>query len=483
MDRRAFTKSMVTLFSGAFRQWQLAMPLADYSLGAGDRFNVRDFGAVGNGDSDDTHAFELALARAGKQGGTVLVPKGRFLVRRPIHLLDGVSLQGEGEDSVIYRTEGEALGLACIDRREVVIDNLALSGLFAFGVLLERSTKVAVTRCRISGARLGWLSSGYSGGIFLTLSDNVTLADNRLSANGLNRPGVLTFDIQVNGFGEKVSSSGIRITRNHCESVDTQCCIAAYDTRSSEISDNVCSGAKTGPNNNNGYGIMIYQTPGSPGSCTNNKVLRNRVSRTGGSAIYLQKCDHSRVANNEITNSASVQRDETLPVGGIALNGSQYVTVAGNTIGYVGKAGISVASNREGVGHVIIDHNRVHDAGGMGIHLRGVLTDVKVTNNVVERTRGGIGGYTSDPQDLIVISDNRVSATSGSSPGIILANGARSNVKNNHIIDSGGYGLALTFRDAVSVDSNNEVSGSGRAFGGQYPNTRISRASLPAAAK
>jgi polygalacturonase len=40
----------------------------------GTTFNVRDFGATGNGTSNDTAAFERAMAQAAQVGGVVYVP-------------------------------------------------------------------------------------------------------------------------------------------------------------------------------------------------------------------------------------------------------------------------------------------------------------------------------------------------------------------------------------------------------------------------
>ena len=45
------------------------------------RWNVHEFGAVGDGVADDTAAFQTALqAAADAGGGTVQVPAGRYLI-------------------------------------------------------------------------------------------------------------------------------------------------------------------------------------------------------------------------------------------------------------------------------------------------------------------------------------------------------------------------------------------------------------------
>ncbi|MCX7765540.1 MAG: glycoside hydrolase family 55 protein, partial [Candidatus Sumerlaeia bacterium] len=59
----------------------LAGVFSHFSLA--DSINVKDFGAIGDGKTDDTKAFQTALDTAsGKDeiGGTVFVPQGTYLI-------------------------------------------------------------------------------------------------------------------------------------------------------------------------------------------------------------------------------------------------------------------------------------------------------------------------------------------------------------------------------------------------------------------
>lgn len=71
------------------QRWDRAGRLPDYSYAGYQRgecplpelspaANVKDFGAVGDGTTDDTAAFQRALQKAG--GKTVLVPPGRYVI-------------------------------------------------------------------------------------------------------------------------------------------------------------------------------------------------------------------------------------------------------------------------------------------------------------------------------------------------------------------------------------------------------------------
>ena len=56
--------------------------------------NAKEFGAVGNGVCDDTEAIQNAIDYANQHGRTVQIPKGTYLISKPI-VLNGCSLIGE----------------------------------------------------------------------------------------------------------------------------------------------------------------------------------------------------------------------------------------------------------------------------------------------------------------------------------------------------------------------------------------------------
>ncbi|MEM7672716.1 MAG: glycosyl hydrolase family 28-related protein [Verrucomicrobiota bacterium] len=76
--------------------WEVINPKypSDDILVAG--FTVRDFGARGDGNSDDTKAFQSALnAMAEAGGGTVFVPEGKYTIRGRLKIPNKVTLRGE----------------------------------------------------------------------------------------------------------------------------------------------------------------------------------------------------------------------------------------------------------------------------------------------------------------------------------------------------------------------------------------------------
>ena len=62
-----------------------------------DTVSVKDFGAVGDGVTNDTAAIQAAIDSRAVLGGEVFLPAGSYLITAPLLLtLDGVSLIGEG---------------------------------------------------------------------------------------------------------------------------------------------------------------------------------------------------------------------------------------------------------------------------------------------------------------------------------------------------------------------------------------------------
>lgn len=106
--------------------------------GTGSRYDVRDFGAVGDGVTDDTAAIQAAIVAA-TEGGTVYfpVPPGfQPYVVSTLRMRDRVTLLGETANVVVRKLAGSAGPVVCADRaggrgafatafRDLVIDGNA----------------------------------------------------------------------------------------------------------------------------------------------------------------------------------------------------------------------------------------------------------------------------------------------------------------------------------------------------------------------
>src|SRR4051812_33954083 len=61
------------------------------NAGPGTVFNIRSYGAIGDGKADDTSALNRAIEAASVQGGTVFIPSGSYACYS-IHLKSSVAL-------------------------------------------------------------------------------------------------------------------------------------------------------------------------------------------------------------------------------------------------------------------------------------------------------------------------------------------------------------------------------------------------------
>lgn len=122
--------------------------------------SVKDFGAVGDGLTDDTAAIQKAIARVkALGGGVVYFPPGIYLISAALALASatGVSLKGSGAlTSVIKATSTSINALAFTTCSGFTIEDLALANTgnaTTAGLLLTDSGAVAVSRCSVSGYR------------------------------------------------------------------------------------------------------------------------------------------------------------------------------------------------------------------------------------------------------------------------------------------------------------------------------------------
>lgn len=74
--------------------------------------NAKEFGAVGNGLCDDTEAIQNAIDYANEHGRTVYLPKGNYLIRKPI-VLNGCTLIGETGN--IFKSTGTIISCLTAD--------------------------------------------------------------------------------------------------------------------------------------------------------------------------------------------------------------------------------------------------------------------------------------------------------------------------------------------------------------------------------
>ena len=90
----------------------LAAHLADYAKDVAPVFNVKGFGAVGDGVADDTTAILAAIAAVPDDGGIVYFPAGTYIISSTLNIGDGSTTQRSTKNGIRLVGEGECYILA-----------------------------------------------------------------------------------------------------------------------------------------------------------------------------------------------------------------------------------------------------------------------------------------------------------------------------------------------------------------------------------
>jgi len=146
-----------------------------------DRFfdyyaNVKDFGAVGNGSTDDSAAIIAAIASVAPSGGTVYFPIGQYYIANNIYVAPGVTLKGCSFDASL--TGGDSF-YEVMKNYSCLLLNASYSiylqsGSGLYGILLFRngltwtettSSSFSGTAVQVVSSPLNITSSPYTGRI------------------------------------------------------------------------------------------------------------------------------------------------------------------------------------------------------------------------------------------------------------------------------------------------------------------------------
>jgi len=165
-------------------------------------FNVKRFGAIGDGLHDDTLNIQAALnATAAAGGGTVYLPPGTYVVSSALLLTaSGVSVVGAGRTTTIIKNTSAGGDCLSVSGSDVAIDSIGISatGSTGAGIVLAASVaRLTFTTFSVTGHRKG--ISGSAG-------SNVDC----LFFNGL-----ITTDLNINGSCISLTSAQ-RITTLSC---------------------------------------------------------------------------------------------------------------------------------------------------------------------------------------------------------------------------------------------------------------------------
>lgn len=130
--------------------------------------NVKHYGALGDGETDDTVAFEAAIAAVSANGGAIYIPDGVFLIQLSL-AKDKVAFVGSGYGSILKNisTAGATDFVITSTGDYTVIRNLKIIG----GIKLNDTDYSKIQDCEIDATGINY--GIWCSGNWLELSRNV----------------------------------------------------------------------------------------------------------------------------------------------------------------------------------------------------------------------------------------------------------------------------------------------------------------------
>jgi len=418
----------------------MALTKVSYSMIAGSPVNIVDYGAVGNGVTDDTLAIQAALTYAGTVKCAVYIPAtaSSYLVTNEFTVPDGVTVYGDGWGSFIQQTTqnkdvfiaGDCNTFKNVRLKIVDGDNSDFTNcIFAVDV-----NNLTVESCFLESADLGGC------GIHIRGAQNTQIINNRIyngkwsSGSG---PAATSADIL---FYSAVSSERHIIEGNFCLSNNSQGIFAAALGYDADIilSNNICvtlnpaTCTETGTwalianGGSRRHGIVISYNSTSvsgPRLVCDSNICRNTLA-TG---IYKQGTSAGPVIiSNNLCDLNGYQMPNSL-AGGIFINESGNESVVGNYITNFqntgdGVGGITLVGGADAP--VLVANNVIKGSLGQGLYCTISARNIKIDGNVfISNALNDIyylpsGGLTN--AGGLVISNNQIYRTTGLLSGIFL---------------------------------------------------------------
>ena len=415
--------------------------------------NVKDYGAVGDGGTDDTAAIQRALdAGAGKQ---VLVPAGTYKVgplwertSTTINLdsgarlllapgsnanlitvtATGASVIGSGtlDGNRAAQTRGAAIGVGGangVTIRGVRVVNTAQCGIYA-----TNASNLTVSGVTVAGTDyVGILIEALTRDIAGLVIENSRVDRSSQGASIVESGIVVHHGPTSNLLGVRVSNNTIVMPRGPLD--ENAVAMEIYGgTDGAVIRDNVTTGGA--------IGITLAGTTG--GLLTGNTV--------SGAKTYGIEVAHA--SNGSTVSSNTVQCAGYTSEGVVLDDASAGNAVSGNTISGCVDRGVTVNTGSD---RTTISGNHVGQSGGYAVEvLRSRL--VAVADNVLDGGGSALKGVVAEASPGMTATGNRISRFT--TRGVLLYRSDQSTVANNVVSQSKGYAVHVISAGGVTVTRN-----------------------------
>lgn len=401
--------------------------------------SVKDFGAVGDGVTDDTTAIQAALDAAA--GRALYFSEGVYAINDTLTVSADTTVYGDGYGSVVYQTAREKNIFDLSNNCVVEMLRLKGDGVTSGGINFDKNNGISIVGVRNVNVRGCFIHSFEANGIYCSNSTNVTIADNYIWGNAYS------FDSgsDIVLYGTSGSSRRINITKNFCLSNNSQgIYVDAIGTDTDVLVEgNICvtldpttwveiaSGSLL-----RRHGIII----GYNGSSGRYLVSENICRNTRQTGIYYQggiaPADGVQILGNQCTKNGvnAVPGEESLASGiYVATQGTGDI-IANNLVEdfsgdiLYGSAGIKISPNTDAQiaanPYTLVANNIVRSSANYGILLTARPRNVEIRGNgVTNSARMDIAVYPSAGLANVhnhTISDNHIQRSNTDYPAIYV---------------------------------------------------------------
>jgi parallel beta-helix repeat protein len=455
----------------------MALTKVTYSMIKDAAINVKDRGAIGNGVTDDTAAFQLAITSALATNTPIYVPSGTYVISTPLVAAGALKIFGDGASSILNcsslagatsaltiegslsATTTTMTAFPALNARTISVGS---SAGFAYGDMIQiTSTQPFSTQdpTYLKG-ELGFVQSVGSGTITLNAGLKDTYTSGTVTVRKINAiENPIVADLKMIGAGAATGNYGVVVNyAKHpvCQNVhliDFEDQAFAYSFCDSGSIANCkvenCSGIINGVGY--AFGLDLLTQFSHVTDCFASNVS---CGFSTGGLLPVWNC--------VVDSNSFYGGNSTRPLIQTHINGANIV-ISNNTVSS-GQIGIGVFAR----GNVITGNN-VSNQEQYGIYLieEGVVNGQIVGNKTQDCFRGvGVGSYTgSDTPNVLIQSNQLMNCTangisagvdnvvisnnvmSNVSPGILFGGSSACTIENNEIIDvtnfSQAYGVYL----------------------------------------
>jgi hypothetical protein len=278
-------------------------------------FNVRDYGAKGDGVTDDTAAINAAITAATTAGGRVYLPSSTYIFSAVLNLVTNVYIIGDGPSSILRLKAGVNLNNVIAGN---AINNAGLSNLqvdynhqnnttSTNGMSIQASSYITIKHCTFNNCK------GFAIGLTGTptsRNNHCTIIDNAI-INPLSSPNDLL--LVVSDYGIVVNNRVIGANANiaialyesthliaygnevELGTASTGSGIALFSLNYSQVYGNKVTGPGTA--NGTAYSISTEHDNASPVSSQRNEFFGNAAYNVG-TALQLLETNYDRIFDN-----------------------------------------------------------------------------------------------------------------------------------------------------------------------------------------